>query len=124
MPREDQENFTKMHHQYHIKTKLTQTQDSKSLSKEIFSKRYNNNSNLPLKKRFCITLTEKYLKIIKEEEISLRCLEQKEQNTKSSEEMNQNLQHIEKRKVDIIPGVIRHTSCPNIHLAFYFKYDK
>ena len=124
MPREDQENSTKMHHQYYMKTKLTQTQDSKSLSKEIFSKRYNNNSNLPLKKRFCITLTEKYLKIIKEEEISLRCLEQKEQNTKSSEEMNQNLQHIENRKVDIIPGVIRHTSCPNIHLAFYFKYDK
>ena len=113
-----------MHHQYYIKTKLTQTQDSKSLSKEIFSKRYNNNNNLPLKKRFCITLTEKYLKIIKEEEISLRSLEQKEQNTKSSEEMSQNVQHIEKRKVDIIPGVIRHTSCPNIHLAFYFKYDK
>ena len=124
MPREDQENFTKMHHQYYIKTKLTQTQDSKSLSKEIFSKRYNNNNNLPLKKRFCITLTEKYLKIIKEEEISLRCLEQKEQNTKSSEEMSQNVQHIEKRKVDIIPGVIRHTSCPNIHIAFDFKYDK
>ena len=124
MPREYQENFTKMHHQYYIKTKLTQTQDSKLLSKEIFSKRYNNNNNLPLKKRFCITLTEKYLKIIKEEEISLRCLEQKEQNTKSSEEMSQNVQHIEKRKVDIIPGVIRHTSCPNIHLAFYFKYDK
>ena len=96
MPREDQENFTKMHHQYYMKTKLTQTQDSKSLSKEIFSKRYNNNNILPLKKRFCINLTEKYLKIIKEEEISLRCLEQKKQNTKSSEEMNQNLQHVEK----------------------------
>ena len=124
MPRRaDPENVTKMHHQDYIKTKLTQKQNSKSLSKGIISRRYYNN-NLPLKKRFCITLTEKYLKIIKEEEISLRCLEQKEQNTKSSEEMNQNLQHNVVRKVDIIPGVIRHTSCPNIHLAFYFKYDK
>ena len=121
MPREYQENFTKMHHQYYMKTKLTQTQDSKSLSKEIFSKRYNNNNNLPLKKRFCITLTKKCMEITKEEK---RPLVLKEKNTKSSEEMNQNLQHIENRKVDIIPGVIRHTSCPNIHLAFYFKYNK
>ena len=116
MPRKaDQENVTEMHHQYNIKANFTQKQDSKF--KEVINKRYN---NLPLKKRFCINLTEKYLKIIKEEEISLRCLEQKKQNTKSSEEMN----HIEKRKVDIIPGVIRHTSCPNIHLAFYFKCNK
>ena len=59
------------------------------------------------------------MKMIKEEEILIESLEQKEQ-----EEMNQNSQHIEFRKVDIIPGVIRHTSCPNIHLAFYFKYNK
>ena len=120
--RADQENFTKMHHQYYIKTKLIQKQDSQSLSKDIISRRSNN--NLPLKKRCCITLTEKYPKIIKEEEILLRSLEQKEQHTKRSEEMNQNLQHVEKRKVDVIPGVIRQTSCPNIHLAFYFKYDE
>ena len=93
MPREDQENSTKMHHQYYMKTKLTQTQDSKSLSKEIFSKRYNNNSNLPLKKRFCITLTETCMKMKKEEDILIESLVQKKQNTQSSEEINKNLQH-------------------------------
>ena len=118
--RADPENVMKMHHQDYIKTKLTQKQNYKSLFKGIIGRRYYNN-NLTLKKRFCITLTKKCMKITKEEKIPLV---EKEQNTKSSEEMNQNLKHIEKRKVDIIPGVIRHTSCPNIHLAFYFKYDK
>ena len=121
MPRKaDQENVTEMYHQYNIKANFTQKYDSKF--KEIINKRYNN--NLPLKKWFCSTWTEKGVKIIKEEELSIRSLEQKEEHTKNSVEINQTLQQIKNTKVEIIPGVIRHTSCPNIHLAFYLKYNK
>ena len=64
------------------------------------------------------------MKIRKEEELLTRPHEQKESHTKNKVEIKHNLQHIEKRKVNIIPGVIRHTSCPNSHLAFYLKYNK
>ena len=97
-----------MHCPYHIMKKLIQKQDS-TFSKEIVDRK--NKNILPPKKRFCITL-----KMKKEEEICIASMAEKEQHTRRKVEINKNLQNIEKRNVDIIPGVIR-------HLAFFFKYN-
>ena len=54
---------------------------------------------------------------ISEQEVCKRSWVQKEEQTNSNVEINKNLENLEKRKVDIIPGVIRHSA--NSHLAFY-----
>ena len=83
---------------------VKQKQDSKSLSKEIIHKLDIN--SLPLKKRFRAVLTYSLHKVKKNEDINVKIDKNK------------------KREVNIVPGVIRHTSCPDDSLAYYLDYDK
>ena len=76
---------------------------------QMFSEQlYNiaNQNNLPLKKRFCGLFVEDL------------CSSGKDENNKSMVKK----EHKEERNAKIFPGVIRHTSCPDTYLAFYYKY--
>ena len=70
---------------------------------------HQNQNKLPLKKRFGIireNLTER---------------ETKEENRKAPEDPDK-LKTGETKQANIIPGVIRHGSCPNNTLAYYYNY--
>ena len=78
---------------------------------QMFSEQlYNiaNQNNLPLKKRFCGLFVEDLCSSGKEEDENNKSMVKKE--------------HKEERNAKIFPGVIRHTSCPDTYLAFYYKY--
>ena len=75
---------------------------------------------MPLKKGCSDTLDDKKLCISKVEENSN--IQKMKEDTKKYLKVRKDLK-IQERKVKIMPGVIRHTSCPNSYLAFYFKYD-
>ena len=68
-----------------------------------------NKTNLPLKKRFCGMFEEDMCNRQKDEDTINRCGVKQE--------------HGKERNAKILPGVIRHTSCPDSYLAFYFKYE-
>ena len=97
--------------QYIQATKIVkQKQDSKSLSKEIIHKLDIN--SLPLKKRFRAVLTKTAI------------LTYSLHKVKKNEDINVKIDKNKKREVNIVPGVIRHTSCPDDSLAYYLNYDK
>ena len=79
---------------------------------QTFSEEFGNvakKNNLPLKKRFCGTFVEELGNKKKYEDTNNKSRVEKEPK--------------EERNAKILPGVIRHTSCPDSYLAFYFKYD-
>ena len=78
--------------------------------KEFIHKIYKN--NLPLKKRFSAVLSEKAI------------LNNNLQRLKKKEDLPLNSEEPKNKDVIIIPGVIRHTSCPDTYLAYYFNYEK
>ena len=78
------------------------------------------NLRLPLKKRFGTTLENPYFSSMKEPK---RNLIEKQQTINRTEETEHKLGKPEARKVKILPGVIRHTSCPDISLAYYYNYS-
>jgi hypothetical protein len=108
---------------YHEITILTyyQKYEKKANSEEFVSR--TNQNNLPLKKRFGKTSKETCGDFTKEPETYSKTLALKKQNIKRSEKEH-NVQKPKERKARILPGVIRHTSCPDSYLAYYYKYDK
>ena len=76
-----------------------------------------NQSQLPLKKRFGTSIENSCFPIYQEQERIKNPWIQKQQN------MENNLQKPEARRVSISPGVIRHTSCPDRSLAYYYNYS-
>ena len=66
-------------------------------------------NNLPLKKRFGTVLSKTAI------------LTYKMNRIKKKEDLNLNLVNPKNKEVLIVPGVIRHTSCPDNHLAYYEK---
>ena len=119
-----QENLPNMYFaHYHEITILTyyQKYEKKANSEEFVSRTKQN--NLPLKKRFGATLEDNSANYTKEPETYSKTWTQKKQNMKRSEKEH-NAKKPEERKARILPGVIRHTSCPDSYLAYYYKYDK
>ena len=82
-----------------------------------------NQSRLPLKKRFGATFEHAHFSSMKESKKHNQPLIEKQQTINRTEEMEQNFQKPEARQVKILPGVIRHTSCPDISLAYYYNYS-
>ena len=77
-----------------------------------------NQRKLPLKKRFGATFENLYFNFGKEPE--------KHNNPwiqNRTEKIENILQKTESRNANILPGVIRHTSCPNRSLAYYYDYS-
>ena len=67
-------------------------------------------NNLPPKKRF----ENKNVPSYKEGEASSQEIQNQESKSKTEET----------KTVSILAGVIRHTSCPNVSLAYYYDYNK
>ena len=82
-----------------------------------------NQSKLPLKKRFGTTFENPHFNSMKEKETRNNHLIEKQQTNIRTEEMEQNVEKPEARRVKILPGVIRHTSCPDRYLAYYYNYS-
>ena len=93
----------------------TEKDKRKSCSEELISQ-----THLPRKKGCSDKLDDKKLYISKVEENSN--IRKMKEDTKKYLKVRKDLK-IQERKVKIMPGVIRHTSCPNSYLAFYFNYD-
>ena len=93
-----------------------------NVDKRGFHQNLSNQSQLPPKKRFGTTLENSYFSISKEAETYKSPWIPKQQMTNRG--MEKNLQMPEPRKVTILPGVIRHTSCPDRPLAYYNSYEK
>ena len=66
-------------------------------------------NNLPPKKRF----ENKNVPSYKEGEASSQEIQNQESKSKTEDS----------KTVSILPGVIRHTSCPNSSLAYYYDYN-
>ena len=64
-------------------------------------------NNLPPKKRF----ENQHVPSYTEDEASSQQIQNQESKTEES------------KAVSILPGVIRHTSCPNNSLAYYYNYN-
>ena len=67
---------------------------------------------MPLKKRFGTVLSKTAI------------LTYRMNRMKKKEDINLNSENPKNAEVLIVPGVIRHTSCPDNHLAYYFNYEK
>ena len=75
-------------------------------------------SKLPPKKRFGTTAEN-----VEQQPKQPEMLNQRHKKISNPPEVEQNLQRTEPRKAKILPGVIRHTSCPDRSLAFYYNYS-
>ena len=82
-----------------------------------------NQNKLPPKKRFGTALENLSFTISKEAETQNNPWIQKQQKITNRAKMENNLEKPEARKVKILPGVIRHTSCPDRYLAYYYNYS-
>ena len=80
----------------------------------------NNQRNLPLKKRFCGAPENAHLDCMKTSGEYLNPWIQLQHRTT---EDDQNFLKRKPKKAKIFPGVIRHTSCPGIILAYYYNYS-
>ena len=80
-----------------------------------------NQSQLPPKKRFGAKLENSCFTISAEPETHNNLRIQKQQ--KITNKMELDLQKPEAKQAKIIPGVIRHTSCPDTYLAYYYNYS-
>ena len=80
-------------------------------------------SQLPLKKRFGAKLENSCFTISAEPETHNNPWIQKQQKITNKTKLENNLEKPEAIKVRILPGVIRHTSCPDRYLAYYYNYS-
>ena len=80
-----------------------------------------NQSKLPPKKRFVSTCGNPCLNKAEKQENPWT---EKQQTMNKTQEMEQNVEKPEGRKGAISQGVIRHTSQPDICLAFYYDYSR
>ena len=78
-----------------------------------------NQNKLPPKKRFGTALENLSFTISKEAETQNNPWIQKQQKITNKTK----LEKPEAIKVRISPGVIRHTSCPDKYLAYYYNYS-
>ena len=83
-----------------------------------------NKSNLPLKKRFGGKVENSSFDSIKKtKEYVNPWIEMQQRILCNTKECDQDLRKPEPRKATILPGVIRHTSCPDTYLAYYYNYS-
>ena len=78
---------------------------------------------LPLKKRFGFSLDDSKPNITTLSENSNPWIEKQKDYMKTGTEGDKKLLKPEPKKAKILPGVIRHTSCPNNTLAYYYNYN-
>ena len=97
---------------------------SQSFSSQIdeYNKEFSNNK-LPLKKRNGSTFNNPCFNFMKPPDTQNNPWIQKQQTMNSSAGMDGHLQKPEAKKARILPGVIRHTSCPDRSLAYYYNYS-
>ena len=79
-------------------------------------------SQLPPKNRCGTTLENSCFAMSKEPETYKNPWIQKHKKVTNMAEMEKNIRKPEPRKVSVLPGVIRHTSCPHRPLAYYYSY--
>ena len=80
---------------------------------KLMSQKMKNETNLPLKERISADVDEKI-----EQNKNLKMKENNEKFLRVRKDLQ-----IQGRDAQLVPGVIRHTSCPDSYLAFYFKYE-
>ena len=78
-----------------------------------------NQSKIPPKKRFGATIENS----MNNPETDKNQWNEKQQMINKTAEMDHNFPREEARTVTILPGVIRHTSCPKMSLAYYYNYS-
>ena len=89
--------------------------ENNSVSSEESLEDSNTSKNeLPFKKRFGAPIMNKH---------SEPLMKIKQNHLYAREEEEKHFGKSESKKADILPGVIRHTSCPKSTLAFYYHYS-
>jgi hypothetical protein len=95
-----------------------------SLEGKNFGAAHKNQNMLPLKKRFGIYLGDSSLNLAtRPYDQDNPWIEMQKDNNKDITEEDKKLLKPEPKKAKILPGVIRHTSCPNNTLAYYYNYS-
>ena len=84
---------------------------------------FSNNNKLPLKKRNGSTFENPCFNFMKQPDTQNNPWIQKQQTMNSAAGTDGHLQKPEAKKARILPGVIRHTSCPDRSLAYYYNYS-
>ena len=95
-----------------------------SLEEKTIDDSHKNQNMLPLKKRFGISLdySNLNLRTTPHEHTKLR-IQMQQDYIKSTTDKDKKLLKPKPKKAKILPGVIRHTSCPNNTLAYYYNYS-
>ena len=95
-----------------------------SLEEKTFGDSHKNQNMLPLKKGFGISPDDSNLKSrTTPYEYNNPWIQMQQDNNKDTAEEDKKLCKPEPKKAKILPGVIRHTSCPNNTLAYYYNYS-
>ena len=115
---------------YFATDKKLNNNENRSYSSHSFSSQINehswefSNNKLPLKKRCGSTFDNANFNFMKQPDTENNPWIQKRQNmNNSTAEKEGHLQKPEARLARILPGVIRHTSCPDRSLAYYYNYS-
>ena len=95
-----------------------------SLEEKTFGDSHKNQNMLPLKKRFGISLDYSNLNLrTTPNEHTNPWIQMQQDYIKATTDEDKKLLKPEPKKTKILPGVIRHTSCPNNTLAYYYNYS-
>ena len=95
-----------------------------NLEEKTFGDSHKNQNMLPLKKRVGISLdySNQNLRTTPNENTN-PWIQMQQDNNKATAEEDKKLLKPEPKKAKILAGVIRHTSCPNNTLAYYYNYS-